>query len=243
VETATYLGHLAADGAAALGAGRDQLDAPVPSCPTWTVADLLSHLGRVHRWVEEMVRTKAGERGRFPKPPPPQQLPVWYQEGLAMLLRTLEQADPDEMVWNWMALAPAPARFWPRRMAHETAVHRWDAENAVADAHPIDQALALDGIEEYLDIVSFILEKETPNPALSGRLGLQAIDAPFACTVTMSPTNIERADGLDHPQATVRAAASDLLLWLCGRRAAGKGGVAVEGDLSVAERWTAIQFE
>ncbi len=243
MDAATYLGHVGADGARALAAGREQLDAPVPSCPAWTVAELLAHVGRVHRWVEEMVRTGATRRGRFPDPPPPEQLPDWYEEGLALLTGTLEQVDPDDMVWNWMALAPAPARFWPRRMAHETAVHRWDAENAVADPRPFDQELALDGIEEYLDIVSFVLEKEAPVHTLSGTLGLQATDTSFARTLTLSPTNIGRAHGLDPPQATVRASTSDLLLWMCGRRAVGQGTVEVVGDPSVPERWSAIHFE
>lgn len=243
MEVAEYLGHVAADGTAALAAGRQGLGDPVPSCPAWTVTDLLGHLGRVHRWVEEMVRTRAAERAAFPPPPSPEELPGWYDEGLARLLVTLDHVDPDELVWNWMASAPAPARFWPRRMAHETAVHRWDAENSFAGARPIDGALALDGVEEYLDIVSFVLEKASPDPEFSGTLGLEATDAGFARTVTMRPRGLGRCDGVDHADAVVRASASDLLLWMCGRNPLGDGTVELEGDASVAQRWRAIHFD
>ena len=37
-----------------------------------------------------------------------------------------------------------------RRMAHETSMHRWDADNAQGDPAPIDPELAIDGIDEAL---------------------------------------------------------------------------------------------
>ena len=40
-------------------AGRAGLDAPVPTCPDWTVLDLVAHQGMVHRWAAALVR---GER-------------------------------------------------------------------------------------------------------------------------------------------------------------------------------------
>ena len=52
-------GH--AFGAAAEHAG---LTAEVSSCPGWTVTDLLTHLGRVHRWVTDIV----GRSGTEPFP-------------------------------------------------------------------------------------------------------------------------------------------------------------------------------
>ncbi len=190
-----------------------------------------------------MVRTKAETREAFPERPPAELLPEWFADGLDMLLGTLGHVDPEDQVWNWMALAPAPARFWPRRMAHETAVHRWDAENAAGEPRPVDPVLALDGIDEYVEIVNFCLRMEEDNPHLTGTVGLEATDAPFACTLTLSPTELHRADGLRDPEATVRAVASDLLLWMCGRRAIGDATISLEGDPSVARRWSTISFE
>src|SRR3546814_13459089 len=43
-------------------------------------------------------------------------------------------------------LGPRPGAWVARRMAHETAIHRWDAAGGAFDA-----ALAIDGIDELLD--------------------------------------------------------------------------------------------
>ena len=53
MEIATHIDALRTQGelmalAAGAGAGPDD---PVPSCPEWTVRDLVRHLGGVHRWA------------------------------------------------------------------------------------------------------------------------------------------------------------------------------------------------
>ena len=58
--------------------------------------------------------------------------------------------DPEAPAWN-LAPQPKKAGFWPRRMAHETAVHRWDAQLAIAAGEPIEAKLAADGVSEVLD--------------------------------------------------------------------------------------------
>ena len=246
MDSSAYLEHVSADGRRALSTGRAQLDRPVPSCPGWTVADLLVHLGRVHRWVEHIVRTRATERQPFPERPPEGALAHWYEEGLQRLLDTLAAADAHDTAWNWMARAPAPVGFWPRRMAHETAVHRWDAEKAVGEEQPIDAVLATDGVDEYIGIMAFILREEREeevNLQLHGTLGLRSTDTDFARTLTMSDAGIEQSDGTADANCTVRATASDLLLWMCGRRAMDEATLSVEGDRSVAERLAALPFE
>src|SRR5436305_715070 len=65
--------------------------------------------------------------------------------------RALETVDPRAPAWNW-SLAPKAAGFWHRRMAQETAVHRWDAESAYGNALPVERLLAVDGIDEALRV-------------------------------------------------------------------------------------------
>ena len=45
------------DAVARLGAWADRAgaEAPVPTCPGWTVRDLLAHQGMVHRWATAVV--------------------------------------------------------------------------------------------------------------------------------------------------------------------------------------------
>jgi uncharacterized protein (TIGR03083 family) len=242
VDTTAFLEHLRQDGPALASVARADPSVPVPTCPKWDLAGLMAHAGGAHHWAEEIVRTRASDFTPFVKPPKDfDAVCAWYDEGLEQLLKTLTATDPDEPVWNFNALAVAPARFWPRRMALETAVHRWDAENATKSASPIDTAMAVDGIDEYLGLASTFLAMR-PNQALGGTLGLQAVDAALALTVTLSPGGLSSHTGLDDADAVVRATSSDLYLWLLGRRAVGDEGFATDGKESVIEAWTTVRF-
>ena len=136
---------------------RADLEAPVPSCPGWTVYRLTDHLGRVHRSVSQMMADPTPEGGRWAKLPHAPEGPEvrgWFAEGAAQLeadLATFDAAnavdataDAEEtLIPTWAGRQPP--RFWARRMAHETAVHRWDAESAGPaglDATPLDRTLA-----------------------------------------------------------------------------------------------------
>lgn len=188
------------------------------------------------------MRTRATEFCPFSKPPKDfDAVCTWYDQGLEQLLHTLRDVDPDEPVWNWRVMGVGPARFWFRRMAHETAVHRWDAENALGAASPVHKNLAADGIDEYLDIATFSLSMK-PNEALTGRIGLEALDSPLASTVTLAPAEVSVHEGLDAADAIVRASSSDLLLWLMGRRGVDEEGIVVEGDRSVIDAWATVRF-
>src|ERR1700722_1220989 len=132
METNEYLAFLRSDGEALAAAARRMPGAHIGSCPEWDMTDLVAHVGGVHRWVDEMVTTKAAKY--IPRQPVEldgfEATLAWYEEGLEHLRATLGAVDPEEPVGNWADRKPAPARFWIRRMAHETAVHRWDGEAA-----------------------------------------------------------------------------------------------------------------
>src|SRR5215472_429357 len=44
------------DAGALAAAAERGLDAPVPSCPGWDVADVVAHVGSIHRWARLAVR-------------------------------------------------------------------------------------------------------------------------------------------------------------------------------------------
>ncbi len=150
VETEEYLAALQREGRV-LGdaAERAGLQAPVPSCPGWTVADLVWHIGEVHHFWGGVVQRRATEHTEVPKParPADADLLAWYREGLERLADVLAAADPATAVWTW-----APQKdvaFIQRRMAQETVVHRVDAELAAGAPTPIDPRLAVDGVDEF----------------------------------------------------------------------------------------------
>src|SRR5207244_3551147 len=109
------------------GAGRTAGPAaPVPTGPEWTAADLLAHISRVHRWVTEIVESKAQERvGRSNLPEPGEgDDPVeWFEAGAAVVVTALETIDPDTPGWTGAAAAPGALRFRLRAMPPGTARH------------------------------------------------------------------------------------------------------------------------
>ncbi|QDY75481.1 maleylpyruvate isomerase family mycothiol-dependent enzyme [Streptomyces qinzhouensis] len=146
-------GGLLADAAEAAGP-----DAAVPTCPDWQVRDLVRHTGTVHRWVTSMVAGGHTEP-RSPDPLPDldgDPLTAWFREGHRKLVEVLDAAPADLRCWSFMP-APSPLAFWARRQAHETAVHRVDAESALGGAPvtpgvlaPLAPDFAADGIAELL---------------------------------------------------------------------------------------------
>ncbi|MCH7670054.1 MAG: maleylpyruvate isomerase family mycothiol-dependent enzyme [Acidobacteria bacterium] len=73
----------------------------------------------------------------------------WYLDTNANLVDALESAPPDVESFTFLP-APSPLAMWARRQAHETAIHRFDAENAAGIASEFDPTFAIDGIDELL---------------------------------------------------------------------------------------------
>lgn len=245
MEPAVYLDHVRADGAALAAVARTTPHAPVPSCPDWDMTGLVGHTGGVHRWVTEIVTTKATGRIRRRSgpeaPKEPDAVLAWFDAGLTGLLDVLGDADPDAPVWNWFDGRPAPTRFWHRRMAQETAVHRWDAQAAAGDPQPIDADLAVDGIDEFLGFVARELPDQ-PIDGLKGSLHLHATDTDGEWSIVLSPHGLEHRREHAKADAAVRGTASDLFLWLVGRLPVDSAGLDTFGDRAVVEAWKAVEF-
>lgn len=146
------------------------LDAPVPACPDWRVRDLVRHLGSVHR----MFRRVADE-GLMHRPPrlDPDDRPeadddrivAWAEEQAARLLTALRHLDPDAPRWNFTT-GPQVGAFIPRRMLHETTIHRWDLENAYGTPGSIGEDVARDGVREYLEVLRLRWDPWEGEPAV-----------------------------------------------------------------------------
>ncbi|HMC79731.1 MAG TPA: maleylpyruvate isomerase family mycothiol-dependent enzyme [Acidimicrobiia bacterium] len=219
--------------------------APVPTCPEWTAADLLAHISRVHRWVTEIVESKAQERvGRSNLPEPGEgDDPVeWFEAGAAVVVTALETIDPDTPVWTWASAAPVPVRFWVRRMAHETAIHRVDAESAAGRAGPVEPAgLAVDGIDELLELLTVRIGPDDPLAGLTGSYHFHTTDVPGEWVVVFGTDGVHVAREHAKADVAIRGAASDLELFLYNRR--GSDGLEVFGDPAQVAAWTStIRF-
>ena len=145
-----WLAALRAEGSAFLAAVSQPgvLSRRVPSCPDWSVGELVRHLGAFY----QRIRLNAGSAGAdeaWPALTVPEEAPTaddeavvtWFREQLQSVEAHLESLDPDLPTWNWAPRARVAA-FWHRRAAHETAVHRWDAQVATRLPEPLESKLA-----------------------------------------------------------------------------------------------------
>lgn len=223
-----WLEELRSDGLAfRVAIGEADLTADVPSCPGWTVSHLVHHLGSIYRYVNiHAIRgvTTLPERplkSIMDEPPAADQL-AWFDEQLAAVAGTLDVLDPEMPAWNW---APAPKRagFWHRRMAHETTVHRWDAQMAIGRTEPIAARLATDGIAEVLD-TWVPAGRRRKEGEFSGLVALDATDVEHSWLVRLRGEGIALLDtetifddDEHRPTVIARGPASDLMLALWGR--------------------------
>ena len=207
------------EGAALAGAARaTDLANAVPSCPGWDVARLTGHVAHAYRWVTHIVRTHA-DAEVFPDdvPGPSGDDPVAvYEDALAELVETLTNEAPDAPAWNWSEQDMTVA-FWARRMAHETAVHRWDAQLAHGDPRPVEPDLAADGADESLGVFLPHYLHEHPQDGLRGTFRVEATDTRDVWHGTLHPDRADLTRNDAPADATIRGSASDLLLAFWGR--------------------------
>lgn len=242
----------AASEAASLGA------APaVPSCPGWVVTDLVLHLGTVHRSLARVLGERmqqpplvGGDRswlglpdewvswlppGHAPRPAPvPAALVDWFGVGAAALLARFRATGADERVWTWSA--DQSAGFWQRMQAIEAAVHRWDAENAVGAAEPIDAELAADAVGQTFEIMAPMRRAVAQAPPGHGeRFLFRRADGLGTWGVQFDGDVVRLGAGDGDHDIEISGSPSDLALFLWRRDVA--RALDVRGDTSLLDRY------
>jgi uncharacterized protein (TIGR03083 family) len=216
----------------AIGA-EGRLDSIVPSCPGWQVADLVWHVGIVHMFWQMVARgaLTGPETWSEPDRPTNDDLLAWFRHGVDLTATILEDLDPNKPAWTWGHRQNVG--FIRRRVAQETAVHCWDAVNAVGANEPIEQTVAVDGIDEFLDEVLPGLSHDLDGPAQT--ICLHAHDTTGEWTVRAGEGSSHLARTCRQADATVTATASDLLLLLWGRRS--PNDLQVDGNMAALQRF------
>ena len=220
-------------------------DAPVPTCPEWTVTDLAVHLGIIHRWVTRMVREQTSERisrveAEYPHPADPGDLPAWFRSGADELIATLRACDVDTPMWSW---DPAlGVRFWSRRQLHETAMHRIDLALACGMPTELDREIARDSILELLDFIPLLGERVPDLVELHGNgetIALRATDGDGFGTITLTSNGFQVDDDLDATDATVSGSMTDLALTMSRRLPVTDPKIKVSGRMDLVGHWIA----
>jgi uncharacterized protein (TIGR03083 family) len=152
MDTARHLELLRIEGERLAAVPADALDAPVPTLGDWTVERVLRHTGKVHRWVATTVA--AGGEGDLSAPleslPRGADCLPAYREALESVVAELGARDPAEPAMTFAG--PGDVAFWARRQAHEVAVHRVDAADAIGAAGGAGpDPLAVDGAADAVD--------------------------------------------------------------------------------------------
>lgn len=236
MEVPALVNRLESDGQLLLAAARRAgWDVPVPAT-TWTVRELVTHVGGVHRWAADIVTTCSAS-GNTPageavgSGPADDELAEWFQNGLVALVATLRSAPPDLDCFTFLP-AESPLHFWARRQAHETAIHRADAEAAAGTETPFEAEFAQDGIAEIL--LGFGRRRSNAVPT-AVTMGLDAADGP-SWLITFGGERIEatRSEDLVSTAVTVRGLSSDLYRWLWNR----PSDAVADGDADVAALWS-----
>jgi uncharacterized protein (TIGR03083 family) len=218
VEYAELIEHVRQDESrlAAAAQGNLSLSNDVPSCPGWTVRDLVRHLAEVYEHKIECTRLN---RAPDPWPPawPSDRDPIeWLDDAHGRLQEMFERSRPSTPSATWWP-PDQTVGFWARRMAHETAVHRVDAELATGMAAPtVEPDLAVDGIDEILDLMLAGDWSEEPHAESTGQR-VAVATAGGTWLITLEPASVTVSRGGDRSDARIEGDPSSVLLWLWGR--------------------------
>jgi uncharacterized protein (TIGR03083 family) len=244
---AEYIESVAAEGTLfAHAAGSSDLDASIPTCPGWSMRDLVRHLGEIHLWAAANVADprphwlhvgQLADLERYwpdlaAQWPNDDELISWYRATHANLIDVLESAPLDVDVFTFLP-APTPLTMWARRQASEIAIHRFDAEHAQGIASHFHLRFAADMLDELLS--GFAPLNKKVSVTTDRVLQVVAGDTGARWWVTMGPAGVTTSRRGDHADLTVTGTAADLYLTLWNRTS--ESTVHLDGDAEVIGLW------
>lgn len=211
---------------------------PIPTCPTWTLAELVGHQGGVQRWATAQIRGTSGaqiqqEMSSYFEAPT-SGLAEWLSDGVETLVAALRDPAAADAGGVFLKDPPPAPVFWARRQAHETTIHAVDADAARLGRPPaaaqtgIDPMLAADGLDELL--TGFLPRRtsrlRSPEPVT---IAVVPDDSDQTWTVGLSTNPPVTTRGRGPADATLTGTAVELYLGLWNRgdelRAAGRADV------------------
>ncbi|THA50565.1 maleylpyruvate isomerase family mycothiol-dependent enzyme [Streptomyces sp. A1136] len=231
-------------------AAAPSLDAQVPTCPGWTLFDLVKHLGGGDRYWAAIV-------GAGPADAPPAEataaraalelsrereaLPAWLSASTQLLLSALREAGPESGCWTWWPASQSPQTSGgvARHRAQETAVHTYDAQLTGGAPQPLPVEPALDGVEEFLFTVCATQSAWPHKPtafdfhAAEGRSWRLTVDGDGARSTRITAPTSATGEDSDAAGASIYGTASELVLYLYDRIQA--ESLHVDGDAGLLD--------
>jgi uncharacterized protein (TIGR03083 family) len=198
------------------------LTVKVPTCPEWSLADLVQHVAAVYLHKVECMRL-----GTQPPDWPPdfsgEEPRALLERGYRELTAEFAARDPRSPAHTWFG-PDQTVGFWIRRMAQETVIHRIDAEIAAGAAEAaIPADLATDGIDEVLRAFLLFGMQGWPEyftedlAAVPGGASVRIEAGPAAWLVHLAPDGVRVDAGGTSADALLRGEPGDVLRWLWNR--------------------------
>jgi uncharacterized protein (TIGR03083 family) len=229
-------------------AAAPSLDAQVPSCPEWTLFDLVKHLGGGDRFWAAIVGAgpadappaeATAERAALELPREREALLAWLAASTQLLLNALREAGPESGCWTWWPASQSPRTSGgvARHRTQETAVHTYDAQLTGGAPQPLPVELALDGVEEFLFTVCATPSAWPHKPtafdfhAAEGRSWRLTVDGDGARATRIPAPTAATGEAMDAAGASVHGTASELVLYLYDRTPADS----VHGDAGLLD--------
>ncbi|MFE2612737.1 maleylpyruvate isomerase N-terminal domain-containing protein [Micromonospora chalcea] len=223
-------------------AAAPDLDAPVPTCPGWTLFDLARHIGEGRRsWAATVAAgPEASGRAAPGGPGAPRErtaLRDWLAESTEQLLAALRDAGPDRGCWTWWDTSQSPQNCGAvaRHQLQEIAVHTYDAQLTVGAPQPLPVEVALDGVEDFLftccaTTVPWPYEPAVLDYHLTEGGWWRVRLSPDGVQVTCLPAGADAGPA----DTAARSTANDLVLAFYGRIPL--DALSIEGDRRVLDR-------
>jgi uncharacterized protein (TIGR03083 family) len=220
-------------------AGSSDPGVRVPSCPDWSLRDLVEHLTQVQRFWAAAVAAGPSEK-------PPDVAPADDAPSAGLLARSaaatqelitaLRAAGPAAGCWTWWGDSDVPmtSAAVARHQVQEAAVHAFDAQLATGSPRPVPAVAAIDGVAEFIS-VSYGTAGPWPHEPV--RIGLHAAEGE-SWLLDLTAPGAHVIDGQHETAAALHGPVSDLLLTLHGRLPL--DSLRCEGDRATLEnllRW------
>lgn len=211
------------------------LDVQVPTCPEWTLFDLVQHLGGGRRsWADTIAagpdaagRVRSASHAAPAGPQEREALLAWLAASTQQLVDALREAGPERGCWTWWGGSQSPPTCGAvaRHQLQEISVHTYDAQLTVGAPQPLPAEVALDGAEDFLSTCCATPSAWPHEPtafdfhAAEGRSWRLTVDGDGARYTRIPAPGSTPAAGetLEPAGACVHGTASELVLFMYDR--------------------------
>ncbi len=235
--------------------GAASSDAEVPTCPGWTVSDLVAHVGHTQHWVSEIIERRIVDPAQLPTematvPTEPDDWPAWLSDGGARAVAACSDEALEAPVFNAATDDRTGGEFWLQSLLNEAVIHGADAAYAAGRDVDVDADIAADLISNHLAMLTsptWAARRPESASALSGAgetLHWHATDEPGLGEagdwfIERRPEGATWQARSGEADVSVSGPAKSLLLILTRRRrlADEADQISVDGDLELVRHW------